>query len=212
MKRRNFIKNLALGTTASLFTTTIHAKITTPSEIEGPFYPIIQQKDKDADLTKVKGKMGIAKGDVIEVFGQITDQDLNPVENVTIDLWQANTFGKYHHPHDESTKPIDDNFQAWAIIQSNAEGLFKIKTIMPGAYPINGTEILRTPHIHFKIGKNGYVPLLTQMYFPNHPLNVEDSLIKRKTAEETESMTAKKIVTTSTNILQYQWNIVIEKL
>lgn len=212
IKRRSFIKNFALGTSASLFVTSIHAKLLTPSEMEGPFYPVKPQKDTDADLTRVKGRTSIAKGELIEVFGHILDQDSKPIENMTIDIWQANTFGKYDHPDDDKPAPLDNDFQGWAIIKSDADGRYKIKTIAPGAYPVgDGTEF-RTPHIHFKISKEGYVPLMTMMYFPHHPLNAQDGLINRKTAQETELMTAKMIGRTSTNFTQYQFDIVIEKL
>ncbi|WDE03607.1 protocatechuate 3,4-dioxygenase [Thalassomonas viridans] len=207
MKRRVFIKGSVLGTVASVITGSVQAKMPTPAEVEGPFYPITPQKDQDADLTRVAGKNGVAQGEIIEVSGQVFDTDLNPVEGVTIDLWQANTFGKYHHPHDTSSAPVDENFQAWAIIQSGSQGRFKFKTVVPGAYPL-GSNQQRTPHIHFKIGKNGYVPLLTQMYFPNHPLNKQDGLFKRKSAEEQARMTAK----VAGNGNQYQYDIIIEKL
>jgi len=207
MKRRTFIKNAALGSVVSVFATRIQAKMSTPREAEGPFYPITPQKELDADLTKVAGKSGIAKGEIIDVFGQVLDQDLNPIEDVTIDLWQANSFGKYHHPHDTSEAPVDENFQAWAIIQSGVQGRFKFTTVIPGAYPLNSAQ-QRTPHIHFKIGKHGYVPLLTQMYFPDNPLNKKDGMFKRKSADEQAMMTAKR----STQNHQYQYNIIIEKL
>jgi protocatechuate 3,4-dioxygenase beta subunit len=212
IKRRSFIKGLAAGTSASVFATGLHAKQTTPEEIEGPFYPITPQKDKDADLTRVKGKSGVAKGEIIEVYGQILDQNANPVEDATIDIWQANTFGKYHHPHDENPKPIDENFQSWAIIQSGTDGLFKMKTVMPGEYPIPDSTWVRTPHIHFKVGKLGYIQLITQLYFPNHPLNARDPLIINKTPEETEQMTAKLVTDDSADTPRYRHDIVIEKL
>ena len=208
IKRRNFIKNAALGTVASVIATSTQAKMITPREVEGPFYPITPQKDKDADLTKVEGRNGIAKGEIIEVSGQVFDQHGNPIEDVTIDLWQANSFGKYHHPHDNSEAPIDENFQSWAILQSGTQGKFKFKTVIPGAYPV-GANSQRTPHIHFKIGKNGYVSLLTQMYFPNHPLNQKDGLFRRKSAQEQKMMTAKKLAANS-NL--YQFDFIIEKV
>ncbi|WP_281556906.1 protocatechuate 3,4-dioxygenase [Thalassomonas sp. RHCl1] len=207
MKRRAFIKSGVLGTVAGVFTSTTQAKMTTPSEVEGPFYPITPQKDQDADLTRVAGKSGVAKGEIIDVFGQVLDTDLQPVEGVTIDLWQANSFGKYHHPHDTNSAPVDEHFQAWAILQSGTEGRFKFKTVIPGAYPL-GRSQQRTPHIHFKIAKNGYVSLLTQMYFPNHTLNEQDGLFKRKSASEQAMMTAK--VAGKSN--QYQYDIILEKL
>jgi protocatechuate 3,4-dioxygenase beta subunit len=212
MKRRSFIKKFSLGTSAYLLANSVHAKLKpTPTEIEGPYYPIVEQNDKDADLTRVKGKAGVAKGEIIEVSGQIFDLDSNPIEGATIDLWQANSIGKYHHPHDNNSKPVDEYFQAWAIIQSGAEGRYKFKTIMPGAYSLTPT-ITRTPHIHYKVGKKGYIPLITQMYFLNHSLNDQDPFIQKKSAQETDQMSAKLIVKTSINITQYQFNMIMKKL
>ncbi|MCW8876782.1 MAG: protocatechuate 3,4-dioxygenase [Kangiellaceae bacterium] len=208
IKRRNFLKNAALGSVATVIATSTQAKMVTPSEVEGPFYPITPQKDKDADLTKVDGKDGVAKGEIIVISGQVFDQHGNVVEDVTIDLWQANSFGRYHHPHDNSDAPIDENFQSWAILQSGKQGRFKFKTVMPGAYPLGASQ-QRTPHIHVKVGKLGYESLLTQMYFPNHPLNEKDGLFKRKSKEEQKMMTAKKL---SKDGNQYRFNFVIERV
>lgn len=207
IKRRNFIKSSLLTTAGTLLATSTYAKVRTPSEVEGPFYPITPQNDKDADLTKVEGKSGSAKGEIIEVFGQVFDTENNPIEGVTIDLWQANHYGKYHHPHDSSEAPIDENFQAWAIIQSRAGGEFRFKTIIPGAYPL-GASSQRAPHIHLKIGKNGFMPLLTQMYFPNNPLNESDGLYRRKSKSEQKLMTAVQ----QDNSNQYRYDIFLERL
>lgn len=208
IRRRNFIKNIALGSVAGVIATNTNASVVTPSEVEGPFYPITPQKDKDADLTKVDGKSGVAKGVIIDVAGQVFDQHGESVEDVTIDLWQANSFGKYHHPHDYSDAPIDENFQSWAILQSGNQGSFKFKTVIPGAYPLGSTQ-QRTPHIHFKVSKLGYESLLTQMYFPNQPLNQKDGLFNRKSKQEQAMMTAKLLAKGSN---QYQFDFVIEKL
>ena len=207
ISRRAVIKNTIAGTLTAAISLPAIAKTITPREVEGPFYPITPQKDKDADLTKVAGQTGTAKGEVIEIFGQVLDQNLQPVEDVTIDLWQANHFGKYHHPHDTSDAPVDKNFQAWAILQSGHKGRYKFKTIIPGAYPL-GDNQQRTPHIHLKISKKGYDSLLTQMYFPDQPLNQQDGLFKRKSSQEQALMTAKR----QGNSNQYQYDIIIEKL
>jgi len=207
ISRRSAIKNTIAGTITAAISLPSLAKSITPQEVEGPFYPITPQKDQDADLTKVAGQNGVAKGEIIEIFGKVLDQDLQPIEDVTIDLWQANHFGKYHHPHDTSDAPIDNNFQAWAILQSGINGSYKFKTVIPGAYPL-GENQQRTPHIHLKISKKGYDSLLTQMYFPDHPLNQQDGLFKRKSLQEQAMMTAVR----KGNSNQYQYNIIIEKL
>lgn len=208
--RRSFLKNTAMGTVATVFASNTLANTPTPREMEGPFYPITPQKDKDADLTKVRGKDGIAQGDIIDISGQVFDTKGKPVEDVTIDLWQANSFGKYHHPHDNSEAPKDEYFQSWAILQSGKQGRYKFRTVIPGAYPL-GAPQQRTPHIHFKIGKTGYESLLTQLYFPDQPLNAQDGLFKRKSKAEQEMMTAKK-TTVKEGIVQFQWNVILEQV
>ena len=205
-QRRTFIKNAIVGSIAGVFASQAQAQIATPTQPEGPFYPITPQKDKDADLTRVAGKTGIAKGEIIDIFGQVMDQAGNPIENATIDLWQANSYGKYHHPHDNSEAPFDEHFQAWAILQSGDRGEFKFRTVMPGAYPL-GAKDQRTPHIHLKIGKHGYVPLLTQMYFPDHPLNSKDGLYTRHSRQERSMLTTQRTAQKEV----YRYDIVLEK-
>jgi len=203
--RRNFLKNSLIATAAGVFSNKVLAQSPTPSEVEGPFYPITPQQDKDFDLTRVEGKSGRAKGEIIHVKGQVVNQNLEPIEGVTIDLWQANSFGKYHHPHDNSDAPVDEHFQSWAIIKSGEQGRFNFISVMPGAYGHPGFQ--RTPHIHLKISKLGYEPLLTQMYFPDHPLNKRDGLFRRRTREEQKLMTATKI---SEQPLTFEYRIILE--
>jgi protocatechuate 3,4-dioxygenase, beta subunit len=162
----------------------------TPAETEGPFYPVLAQKDMDFDLTRIDGREERAEGEVIEIRGRVLDSDGRPIEGATVDLWQANAAGKYNHPKDSSTKALDPNFQGWAIVPSGKDGGFRFKTVKPGAYPA-AKDWDRPPHIHFKVTKFGFQPLTTQMYFPNHPLNAKDILLQRKNAEEQAMMIAK---------------------
>jgi len=47
----------------------------TPAQIEGPYYPVKEQKDKDFDLTMIEGHEESAKGDVIWITGKVVDQE-----------------------------------------------------------------------------------------------------------------------------------------
>ena len=179
----------------------------TPPEIEGPFYPVTPQKDKDFDLTQVDGRSGTAKGDVVWIEGQIVDTAGAPIEDASVDLWQANAAGRYRHPHDPNTAPLDPNFQGWAIVPSGKQGKFKFKTIVPGSYPAS-RGWTRPPHIHFKVTKKGYVELITQMYFPGHELNEKDLLLQRKGKAEQKLMIAKQVATDPTT---YRYQIVLQK-
>ena len=37
-------------------------RVVTPPQTEGPFYPIVDQDDKDADLTRIEGRDETAEG------------------------------------------------------------------------------------------------------------------------------------------------------
>ena len=206
--RRTFIKTTVVGGLLGLFSRSAYTASPTPREIEGPFYPLLAKKDKDFDLTRIEGKGGVARGTIIDIQGQVLDTDDNPLEDATVDLWQANAAGRYTHPHDSNKAPLDPNFQGWAIVSSGRNGRFCFKTVLPGSYPASDTWT-RPPHIHFKVSKKGYVELITQMYFPGHELNDSDLLLKRKSKEERERMIASKVKDSPES---YEYDIVLQKV
>ena len=162
----------------------------TPPEIKGPFYPVVIPKDHDFDLTRVEGRAEAAAGRVIHMHGRVLDTAGAAVADASVELWQANTHGRYNHPHDRNPAPLDPNFQGWALVPSGEKGEFHFKTIYPGPYPVT-PEWSRPPHIHFKVAKRGYVELVTQMYFPGEALNERDHLLNRKPAVKRPRMIAK---------------------
>jgi len=205
ISRRSFMTKSIIGSVLGVFANSIHANDATPPETEGPFYPVTPQKDTNFDLTKVKGKQGVAKGQIVQIRGKVLNTKGEPVENAIVDIWQANAAGKYRHPFDSNPAALDENFQGWAIVQSGKDGGFDFKTVIPGEYPASRSWI-RPPHIHFKTAKRGYVELVTQMYFPNQQLNKTDLLLQRKSQHDQELMIAKKI---STKSEIYEFNIVL---
>jgi protocatechuate 3,4-dioxygenase beta subunit len=205
--RRLFIKTGLWGSALALFSSSTYASDPTPKEIKGPFYPLTPQKDKDFDLTQVEDRKETAKGQVVFIEGQVLDTDNNPIEDATVDIWQANAAGKYNHPHDSYDAPLDPNFQGWAIVQSGKNGAFRFKTIVPGAYPASKTWD-RPPHIHFKVTKKGYVEIITQMYFPDHKLNAADRLLKKKDKKEQAQMIATKVKGKPDTLV---YNVVLKK-
>ena len=180
----------------------------TPTEVEGPFYPVVAQKDKDFDLTKVEGQENVAQGDVLIVHGRVLDEEGQPIQDASVDLWQANTFGRYRHPADDSDAKLDPGFQGWAIVPSGKDGAFRFKTIKPGAYKV-GRNWTRPPHIHFKIGKRGYVELTTQMYFPDEALNDVDRLLKRHEEADQALMISRAVE--GADIPTFEFDIVLRK-
>jgi protocatechuate 3,4-dioxygenase beta subunit len=80
---------------------------------------------------------------------------------------------------------------------------------MPGAYP--ATQTWTQPHIHFKIAKQGYATLITQMYFPDQELNTTDLLLNRKSPTERSAMIAKNAGQQG-NWVIYEYNVILDLL
>jgi protocatechuate 3,4-dioxygenase, beta subunit len=147
----------------------------TPTQVLGPFYPVVKPLDQDADLTVIAGRPGRAAGQVVEVTGRIMTREGNPVAGARVEIWQANTHGRYTHPSDRNPAPLDPNFEGFAVLRSDAEGRYRFKTIKPGAYP-EDSGVMRAPHIHFDVlGSTNR--LVTQMYFAGEALNETDRFL-----------------------------------
>ena len=101
--------------------------------------------------------------------------DGGPVRGVPVTIWQANTFGRYVHVNDPNPAPLDPHFVGCVGIRSDDDGIYRIKTVKPGAYPA-GPDWMRPPHIHFEV-HGRFERLITQMYFPHEPLNTSDRLL-----------------------------------
>ncbi|KGQ19582.1 Protocatechuate 3,4-dioxygenase beta chain [Lysobacter dokdonensis DS-58] len=146
----------------------------TPAQTAGPFRPL-RPLESDSDLTLVKGAKGQASGQIIQVAGRVLDVDGKPIRGATVEVWQANSHGRYDHPRDINPAPLDPNFQGYARLRTDDEGRYRFKTVKPGAYPINPVNpgAVRPPHIHFDVAR-AKTHLVTQMYFPGEALNAGD--------------------------------------
>lgn len=159
----------------------------TPMQTPGPFYPVIKPQDQDVDLTTIKGRSGHAEGTIVYLRGRVLNQKGEPVEGARVEIWQANSHGRYGHPSEANPAPLDPNFQGYAVETTDAQGRFHFKTVKPGAYSAGAMK--RTPHIHFMVtGKHDF--LVTQMYFPGEALNDSDA-IRKEAGPGVERLTAK---------------------
>ena len=164
----------------------------TPEVGMGPFYPVLKPLDRDADLTAVGGKTGLAAGLVVHVAGRVLDRGGRPLAGAKIEIWQANTHGRYSHPGDPNTAPLDPNFQGYAVLTTDGEGRYRFKTIKPGPYPVSPTQ-MRPPHIHFQVEGKADL-LVSQMFFPGEPLNEKDALfLNLSSRSEKEAVLARAL-------------------
>lgn len=111
-------------------------------------------------------------GQRIHVSGRVLDEDARPVANTVVEIWQANSAGRYIHSKDGWNAPLDPNFTGAGRVVTDAEGRYRFTTIRPGAYPWgNHRNAWRPAHIHLSLlGPAFATRLATQMYFPDDPL------------------------------------------
>src|SRR6266853_5676215 len=119
----------------------------TPDQILRPFYPL-SQLPQTSDLTRVSGRSGRAEGQVLNVMGRVLNLAGEPVRDARVEVWQANTYGRYTHPSDPNPAPLDPSFEGSAVLTTDSEGRYRFKTIKPAAYPA-GPNRMRPAHIHF---------------------------------------------------------------
>src|SRR4029434_1203265 len=70
----------------------------TLSEITGPLFSDIRLEPGENDLTRSTHTNKEAMGERIIVVGRVLDEEERPVPNTLIEIWQANSAGRYHHP------------------------------------------------------------------------------------------------------------------
>jgi protocatechuate 3,4-dioxygenase, beta subunit len=157
-----------------------------PAITEGPFYPPLSYRarslDWDADLTLVQGRsddasVTRASGELLDLFGVVSDVDGRIVDAATVEIWQCDVFGSYRHPRGAGSQ-VDAAFQGFGSSKTNAQGACRFRTIRPAPYPG------RAPHIHVKLRHASFGELTTQLFVAGDAGNARDFLYRSLSAEE----------------------------
>lgn len=170
-------------------------------------------REFDNDLTRNARINGEPIGERIKVAGRVMDDTGRPLPNVLIEIWQANSAGRYVHKAEIHDAPLDPNFLGGGRVLSGPDGQYSFYTIKPGAYPWgNHYNAWRPNHIHFSvIGHQFEHRLVTQMYFPGDPLFAYDPIFQSVPEHARDLMIAKFRIdwTEAEFALAYQFDIVL---
>lgn len=156
------------------------ARRATPSQTEGPFYPVELPRDSDADLLR-NGTLSYTRGQPVWLDGTVADLQGKPVAGAQVEIWQCDEAGHYHHPGDGGR--ADKAFQGFGKVVAGADGRYRFRTIKPVAY--SG----RTPHIHMKVRLGQRELLTTQVYVAGDPGNERDFIWRRMDAQDRAAVT-----------------------
>ncbi|WP_182908620.1 protocatechuate 3,4-dioxygenase subunit beta [Microbispora sp. H13382] len=182
------------------------------AELTGPVFGRGEVDPLDADLTA--GHAGEPLGERIIVTGRVLDASGRPIPGTLVEIWQANSAGRYAHQRDQHPAPLDPNFTGAGRCLTDDEGRYRFVTIKPGAYPWrNHPNAWRPAHIHFSVFGTAFTQrLVTQMYFPGDPLFAFDPIfqsIPDPAARERLVSTFDLDVTEPEWALGYRWDVVL---
>ncbi|MCQ1955309.1 protocatechuate 3,4-dioxygenase subunit beta [Arthrobacter sp. zg-Y826] len=147
---------------------------------------------------------GEPMGERIIVRGRILDGDGHPVRNQLVEIWQANSAGRYIHKRDQHPAPLDPNFTGVGRCITTDDGSYEFTTIKPGPYPWkNHYNAWRPAHIHFSLfGTDFTQRMITQMYFPGDPLFALDPIYQSITDPKARD---RLVATYDHNITSHEW-------
>jgi protocatechuate 3,4-dioxygenase beta subunit len=128
----------------------------TVPQTEGPYF-----KPSSPERTELFEE-GMA-GQPIELVGFVLSRGCKPLAGALLEFWQADDKGRYDN----------SGFRLRGHQFSDAEGRYRVRSIVPGIYPG------RTRHIHVKVQPRDRPVLTTQLYFPGESKNRSDSLFRK---------------------------------
>ncbi len=181
-------------------------------DLAGPAFGHESLGELDHDLTRQHD--GEPLGERIIVSGRVLEEDGRPIRNALVEVWQANSAGRYRHDVDQHPAPLDPNFTGAGRCLTDDDGRYEFVTVKPGAYPWgNHDNAWRPAHIHFSIlGRTFTQRLVTQMYFPGDPLMDYDPI-----AHAVRDPRARALLVSSFDMgntqeawaLAYNWDVVL---
>jgi protocatechuate 3,4-dioxygenase alpha subunit len=133
-----------------------------------------------------------SSGERVAIQGRLLDGDRKGVSDGLIEIWQANSHGKYAHPEDRQKKPLEPGFRGFGRVPTDAKGAFGFSTVKPGSVPgPAGRE--QAPHLVVSVFMRGLLKhLATRIYFPDEPANERDPILELVPPARRSTLTARR--------------------
>lgn len=159
----------------------------TPSQTIGPFYFGTLANTYRAELAPP----GVA-GERIELAIALHDRDGAVVPDGLIEIWQANSHGRYNHPEDRRNLPLDAGFEGFGRASTDKAGVARFGTVRPGRvpWPQGG---LQAAHVNVSVFARGVLNrLATRLYFEGDAALPEDPVLKLVEAARRPTLIARR--------------------
>ena len=157
----------------------------TPSQTVGPFFHFGLPWKGGADLVgksdlgarpelfspehyvlRNAAERSTPEGEIIEIVGSVVDGKGDAVPDAIIEIWQANSYGRYDSASDDREDvALDRNFRGFGRSSTSEQGEFRFRTVRPGPVPGLGNS-RQSPHIAVSVLARGLLKrLATRIYF-----------------------------------------------
>ena len=139
-------------------------------------------------------------GEPIEISGRVLDADGLPVPDALIEIWQADTTGRYG-----GNEP--GGFIGFGRCATSEAGEYLFRTLRPGRAPGPG-GIVQAAHIAVGVFGRGLLKrLATRLYFEDGDGLIEDPVLQCVPAERRETLLARRVAGSPA---AYRFDIVLQ--
>jgi protocatechuate 3,4-dioxygenase, alpha subunit len=177
----------------------------TPSQTVGPYFTMRLSGEGDNVLTTPD-----TIGQRIRIEGRVLDGDRNHIEDALIELWQADSAGRYHHPTDDRTAiPLDPAFNGFGRCASDFKtGAYSFLTIKPGPVP-HPEGGMQAPHVSVTVQARGMLnPTFTRIYFDDEAGgNAADPVLQSVPEARRSTLIAERIDGEDSSVPTYRFDI-----
>jgi protocatechuate 3,4-dioxygenase, alpha subunit len=164
----------------------------TPSQTVGPFFkygltPNGQYDWNDAFTNNLI--TSDVSGDRIRIEGKVFDGDGVAVPDCMLEVWQADSQGRFADPQDKRALP-NATFRGFGRCGTDANGAYSFDTIKPGAVPDPDGKP-QAPHVLLAVFGRGMLRhLYTRIYFADEAANAADPVLALVPADRRATLIA----------------------
>jgi protocatechuate 3,4-dioxygenase alpha subunit len=179
----------------------------TPSQTVGPYFAFgLTSKQYNYPLGSIAGgdvADETTEGERIRVVGRVLDGKGEPVDDAMIEIWQANTHGRYNHPADDrKDNLLDPDFKGFGRVGTGTDpqNRFIFDTVKPGAIGDG-----QAPHINVIVFMRGLlVHAYTRIYFSDEAeANAVDPVLSSVEAGRRETLIARRDDTSAGTVYRF---------
>ncbi len=157
-------------------------RVLTPSQGEGPFYPVLPQKDwpRRSSLYKTHGwPSSLPDRERLLLRVSLRAPRALSSTQFRIQVWHASREGRYHHHRDVGRERLwDPEFVGFAELPLRRGETVEFYSVVPGIY-WDTDEGPRPRHVHLKLWSGSRLLLTTQIYFEGDRLNSAESSLQK---------------------------------